>query len=105
VTSHIYKICPQAEWNAALAAGVYTGSADDVRDGFIHFSFADQVHATVAKHFAGRTDLLLIEIDPAQLGAALRHEASRNGALFPHLYAPLPLSAVLSTRAYRTDHP
>lgn len=103
MSSRIYKICPQAEWNAALAAGSYAGSPDDLRDGFIHFSFADQVHATVAKYFTGRTDLLLIEVDATQLGPALRHEPARNGALFPHLYAPLPLHAAVSVNAYRID--
>lgn len=96
----VYKICSQAEWDAAVAAGEYTGSADDARDGFIHFSTAEQVAATAAKYFAGRNDLVLIEVDAAHLGAALRFEPSRGGALFPHLYGALPLTAVVSTRAY-----
>jgi uncharacterized protein (DUF952 family) len=96
----IYKICAQAEWDAALAAGSYTGSADDARDGFIHFSTAEQVAPTAAKHFAGRSDLVLIEVDAAQLGPALRFEPSRGGALFPHLYGALPLHAVVSSRPY-----
>lgn len=104
MTARIYKICSQAEWNAALAAGEYTGSADDVRDGFIHFSLAHQVAATVAKYFAGRTDLMLIEVDATQLGSALKFEASRGGDLFPHLYGALPLHAVISSRAYSIDH-
>lgn len=96
----IYKICSQAEWDAARSAGSYTGSADDARDGFIHFSTAEQVAATVAKYFAGRGDLVLIEVDAAQLGSALRFEPSRGGALFPHLYGALPLHAVVSSRPY-----
>jgi uncharacterized protein (DUF952 family) len=86
----IYKICSEAEWHAALATGSYAGSADDARDGFIHFSSAEQLAATAAKYFAGRTDLVLVAVDAASLGAALRMEPSRGGALFPHLYGPLP---------------
>jgi uncharacterized protein (DUF952 family) len=96
----IYKLCARTEWDAAITAGEYTGSADDARDGFIHFSTAEQVAATAAKYFAGRSDLVLVEIDAAQLGPALRFEPSRGGALFPHLYGILPLCAVVSTRAY-----
>lgn len=96
----IYKICSRVEWDAALAAGEYNGSADDARDGFIHFSTAEQVAATAAKYFAGRTDLVLVEVDATRIGPLLRFEPSRGGALFPHLYGVLPLSAVLSTRAY-----
>ena len=93
----IYKICSEAEWQRALASGSYTGSADDARDGFIHFSLADQLRATAAKYFSGRTDLLLVAIDPAALGEALRYEPSRGGALFPHLYAALPVRCALWT--------
>jgi uncharacterized protein (DUF952 family) len=90
----IYKIMAAAEWAAAQAAGVYEGSAHDQRDGFIHFSTAQQAADTAAKHFAGQADLVLLAIDPAPLGDALKWEPSRGGALFPHLYAPLPVSAV-----------
>lgn len=90
----IYKILPAADWAAAQAAGVYQGSANDARDGFIHFSTAGQAAETAAKHFAGQRDLVLLAVDPASLGAALKWEPSRGGALFPHLYAPLPVDAV-----------
>ena len=91
----VYKICTAAEWDAAVRDGVYRGSAVDLRDGFIHFSTAAQTRETAAKHFAGLSDLVLIGVDDTRLGAALRWEPSRGGALFPHLYAPLPLDAVL----------
>lgn len=94
----IYKIERAATWQSALAAGQYAGSADDDRDGFIHFSSADQLAATAAKHFAGRDDLVLAAVFTAPLGAALRWEASRGGALFPHLYGPLNISAVAWTQ-------
>lgn len=90
----IFHICRRDEWTAARAAGHYPGSTQDRADGFIHFSGPDQVAASAAKHRAGQGDLVLIAVDAAVLGQDLRWEASRNGALFPHLYAPLPLTAV-----------
>lgn len=92
----IYKIMAASEWAAAQTDGVYTGSAHDRRDGFIHFSAESQVAETAAKHFAGRTDLMLLAVDPSVLEPALKWEPSRGGALFPHLYAPLPVSAVVA---------
>ncbi len=90
----IYKICPNALWREAEAKGVFTGALIDLADGFIHFSTTSQAVETARRHFAGQGDLLLIAIDAEQLGAALKYEVSRGGDLFPHLYAPLELSAV-----------
>lgn len=90
----IYKICPAALWREAEAAGQFDGAPVDLADGFIHFSTAEQVVETAERHFAGQDGLLLIALDQANLGAALKYEPSRGGALFPHLYAPLPMSAV-----------
>ncbi|MDX8482651.1 DUF952 domain-containing protein [Mesorhizobium sp. VK24D] len=91
----IYKIAPEALWREAEQNGRFKGAAIDIADGFIHFSTAAQVRETAGKHFAGQADLLLIAIDEAKLGEALKYEVSRGGALFPHLYAPLGLDAVL----------
>lgn len=92
----IYKICAASAWREAERQGVYRGSADDARDGFIHFSTAAQLGETARKHFSGQTELLLIAIDAEALGAALRWERSRNDELFPHLYGELDLGAVRS---------
>ncbi|MHC5654432.1 DUF952 domain-containing protein [Stappia sp. ICDLI1TA098] len=92
----IYKISPATDWREAEAAGVFTGAPVDLADGFIHFSAADQVRETAGKHFAGRSDLVLAAIDAASLGDKLVWEPSRGGAHFPHLYASLPMSAVVS---------
>ena len=94
----VYKICPAALWREAKRAGVFRGSEVDARDGFIHFSSAEQVAETAAKHFARQDDLLLVQVDTGKLGTALKWEPSRGGALFPHLYGALPLSAVRWTR-------
>ena len=101
----IYKICPASAWREAERHGVYRGSADDARDGFIHFSGASQVNETARRHFFGQTGLFLIEVDADALGESLRWERSRNDELFPHLYGELDLGAVtgvLSMRA-RSD--
>jgi uncharacterized protein (DUF952 family) len=90
----IYKICSASAWREAERQGVYRGSADDSRDGFIHFSSASQVAETARKHFFGQTALFLIEVDTEALGARLRWERSRNGEMFPHLYGELDLGAV-----------
>jgi uncharacterized protein (DUF952 family) len=95
----IYKLLSTQEWVRAREAGRYDGSEVDRRDGFIHLSGAHQVVETARRHFAGQTGLTLLAVDPAGLGADLRWETSRGGEPFPHLYAPLPASAV--TRAYR----
>lgn len=88
----IYKIVTQPQWQQAEADGTFHGAPVDLADGFIHFSTAEQVGETAAKHFAGQSDLLLVAVEADGL-ADLRWEPSRGGALFPHLYAPLPASA------------
>jgi uncharacterized protein (DUF952 family) len=90
----IYNIARRADWEAASAKGRYPGSADDRRDGFIHFSTAEQVEESCAKHRAGQPGLVLLAVEAAALGAALRWEPSRGETLFPHLYGPLPVEAV-----------
>ena len=94
----IYKICPAALWREAEAKGRFDGAPVDLTDGFIHFSTAEQVAGTAAKHFAGQGDLLLIAIEADALGEALKWEPSRGGALFPHLYRPLSTDEIQWTR-------
>lgn len=90
----IYKICSDALWREAERAGVFSGAAIDLEDGYIHFSTAEQASETAARHFAGQGDLVLVAIDAGALGDGLRWEPSRGGDLFPHLYGPLRLDAV-----------
>ncbi|MCA9123902.1 MAG: DUF952 domain-containing protein [Planctomycetaceae bacterium] len=92
----IYKVTSRELWTEAERAGVFQGALIDLQDGFIHFSTAMQVVETVAKHFAGQRELLLIEVDATRLGDALRWEVSRGGDRFPHLYEELRLDAVIS---------
>jgi uncharacterized protein (DUF952 family) len=97
MSEHIYKILPAAEWTQAQSAGVFAGSTVDHADGYIHFSTATQARETAAKHFAGKTGLLLLTVDPARCtDADWRWEPSRGGALFPHLYGSLDLACVIA---------
>jgi uncharacterized protein (DUF952 family) len=96
--SLIYKIAPSSLWRRTQDRGRFDGAPVDIADGFIHFSTAAQAEETALKHFSGRTDLVLIAVDAKRLGDLLRYEPSRGGDLFPHLYAPLPLDAVVCVK-------
>jgi uncharacterized protein (DUF952 family) len=100
----IFKIEEQSAWQDATAAGIYTGAPVDAADGFIHFSGAQQVRETLTKHFAGRTNLLLVAVDGDRLGPTLKWERSRGGALFPHLYANLTMDGVVDVRPIPDTH-
>lgn len=90
----IYKILAGTEWDAAVAAGVYGGSAVDLADGYIHFSTQAQAQETARKHFRGQAGLVVLEIEGDDLD--LVWEPSRGGDLFPHLYAALDPALVRS---------
>jgi uncharacterized protein (DUF952 family) len=92
--SRIYKILPRTDWEAALQARRFEGSAVDRQDGFIHFSTAGQAQETARRHFRGVGDLVVLEVEADDLGVALRWEPSRGGELFPHLYAHLDAALV-----------
>ena len=98
-----YKLVDRAEWTTALAAGAYAGSAVDLADGYIHMSTAAQLAETARRHYAGRRELVLVEVDLALLGAALKWEPSRGGDLFPHLFAPLPARTDAPQRGLSVD--
>jgi uncharacterized protein (DUF952 family) len=91
----VYKICPRADWVRARELGQLGLSRDDARDGYIHLSRAGQLQGTLAKHFGGRADLVLLALRVQRLPeGALRYEVSRGGEAFPHLYCPLSVSSV-----------
>jgi uncharacterized protein (DUF952 family) len=93
-----YKILTAAQWAQFQADGVFHGAPVDLDDGYIHLSAADQLQGTLHKHFAGQSGLVIAEVDLAALGDAVKWEVSRGGALFPHVYGPLPMAALLGTR-------
>ncbi|MBC7667182.1 DUF952 domain-containing protein [Caulobacter sp. DWR2-3-1b2] len=101
--STIYKLLSADSWAAARAAGAFEGSAVDLADGFIHFSSGEQAQETAAKWFAGQDDLLLLTVEIDDADPALRWEASRGGALFPHLYRPLRTDEVTAERPLALD--
>ena len=94
ITEGVFPVADIDLGRYAERQGVYKGSADDLRDRFIHFSTAAQVAETVRKHYFGQTGLFLIAVDVDMLGDALRWERSRNDELFPHLYGELDIGAV-----------
>jgi uncharacterized protein (DUF952 family) len=86
----VFKVVPRPAWEDACRRGAFGGSADDVRDGYIHLSTREQIAGTLAKHFRNKHDLLLIQYETRVLGEPLRWEVSRGGDVFPHLYSALP---------------
>lgn len=94
----VYKIVAADLWQAAEDSGVFTGAGIDLDDGFIHLSTGSQARRTAELYFKGQDNLALVAVDGARLGEVLKYEPSRDGDLFPHLYGPLPLTAVLSAR-------
>ncbi|APO73413.1 hypothetical protein AM571_CH00565 [Rhizobium etli 8C-3] len=95
VTPVVYKIVTAALWQEARQSGVFRGEGIDLKDNFIHLSTERQVRRTAALFFSGQPGLLLVAIDSGKLSDKLIFEPSRDGDLFPHLYAELPLSAVI----------
>ena len=98
-TKLIYHICQENEWDTARVSGSYTGSSQDHKDGFIHFSSGAQIIESARKHRAGQDNLILLEVDGDKLGPSLQWELSRNGEKFPHLYGKLPVETV--TRSFK----
>ena len=92
----IFKIFRASEWQAFAESGEFRGSPDDQRDGFIHFSYADQVPGTLERHFATDAMIVLAAFDQAVFGASLKVEASRGGALFPHVYGTVTKKGLLA---------
>ncbi|WP_147127433.1 DUF952 domain-containing protein [Shimia ponticola] len=99
----IYKIFRADEWKTLQDQGVTDGAPIDLQDGYIHFSTAEQARETAAKHFAGEDALILAAVDAAALGADLKWEASRGGALFPHLYKSLHITDVVWHQSLRLN--
>lgn len=91
----VFKILPAQLWQDAVRSGAFTGSADDIRDGFIHLSTADQVPGTLAKYFREQPDLLIIAFASRDFGPLLKWEPSRGGELFPHIYGNIPVALAL----------
>jgi uncharacterized protein (DUF952 family) len=91
-----YKVLTAEQMATLEADGAFVGAPVDLADGYIHLSTSEQLGETLDKHFSGQDNLHLAAVDLEALGAAVKWEPSRGGALFPHVYAPLPLSAIVA---------
>ncbi|MFT4026527.1 MAG: DUF952 domain-containing protein [Novosphingobium sp.] len=98
-----YKVLTAEQMDRLETDGTFAGAPVDLADGFIHLSTSRQLDETVTKHFAGMDNLCIAAVDLAALGAAVKWEPSRGGDLFPHVYAALPLSAVIAYRPLERD--
>jgi uncharacterized protein (DUF952 family) len=100
-----YKVLTSEQLGILERDGRFEGAPVDMEDGFIHLSTAEQLTGTIEKHFAGQDDLEIVAIDLEALGEVVKWEASRGGALFPHIYGPLTLDVVLDygPLEYRED--
>ena len=99
-------ICAKDDWQLAQDRGeLRPDSLDAV--GFIHLSTSEQVHLPANRLYAGRTDLMLLHVDPDRLTAPVRWEpgvpTDPESMLFPHLYGPLPVLAVTSITPYQPE--
>jgi uncharacterized protein (DUF952 family) len=94
-----YKILTAAQWSRFQAEGVFQGAPVDLADGYIHLSAAEQLQGTLDKHFGGASGLVIAEVDLTALGDTVKWEVSRGDALFPHIYGPLPMAAVVGVAA------
>ncbi|MBN2624444.1 MAG: DUF952 domain-containing protein [Acidimicrobiales bacterium] len=94
----ILHITTPDAWDAARQAGAVTPASLDT-EGFVHCSTRAQLASTLARHFRGAGPLVLLVLDPAAVAGDLRWEQSRPGEVFPHVYAPLPVEAVVATEA------
>lgn len=90
-----FKILTAAQWAQFEADGLFKGAPVDLADGYIHLSTADQVQGTLDRHFAGQDGLVIAEVDLAPLQSLIKWEVSRGGALFPHIYGDLPMTAII----------
>jgi uncharacterized protein (DUF952 family) len=93
-----FKILTAAEWAQFQTDGIFHGAPIDLADGYIHLSAADQLQGTLDKHFAQATGLVIATVNLTALGETVKWEVSRGGALFPHIYGPLPMAAVVGVR-------
>lgn len=91
-----FKVLTAEQWAAFQRDGRFLGAPVDLVDGYIHLSTEEQLQGTLDKHFAGQDNLIIAEIDLVMMNDLVRWEQSRGGALFPHIYGVLPMTAVVA---------
>ena len=98
----LFHLALADEWEQARSTGTYQRSTVGrslAEEGFIHCSFAAQVQATADRYYGGRTDVVLLRIDPARIAAEVRVEQVPGGERFPHVHGPIPVAAVVAADA------
>jgi uncharacterized protein (DUF952 family) len=98
----IYHILSQSDWEQAQRVGSYTAESLG-KEGFIHFSLANQVAATAERYYRGRSDLVLLEVDEPRVKPEVRYELAHLGEKFPHVYGALNLDAVIRVLSFAPD--
>lgn len=98
----ILHIASADDWNLARQRGAYEAASLHT-EGFIHCSRPAQVLEVAHRIFRGRTDLLLLVIDPAHLTSELRYEKAENGQVYPHIYGAIPVSQVEQVVSWPCD--
>lgn len=98
-----FKVLTADQKDGLETDGIFQGAPIDLQDGYIHLSDSEQLAGTLDKHFSGKSDLFIAAVDLSLLGEIVRWEESRGGQLFPHIYGPLPLSAVAAIYPVERD--
>ena len=92
---NLFHIVDRGTWALAESAGEYRPESLQ-SEGFVHFSFADQVNDTALRHYADAVNLCVVEFDPERIGLPVVVEAAPDGGEFPHVYGPIPPSAAVA---------
>jgi uncharacterized protein (DUF952 family) len=104
--AEIWHLALPADWQAATTLGEYRVSTRGLtleQQGFIHCSFADQVDGVAQRFYGDLSELVLLRIDTSRLGAPVVVEPPAEGIdeLFPHVYGPIPVTAVVAATVWR----
>ena len=98
----VFKVIEKEEWVKAKEEGIYNGSANDLNDGYIHFSEEEQIRETLKKYYANKDNLILLKVHTLNLDHLLWEQAS-NGDMYPHLYSPLDIKNVVGEYELNLD--
>ncbi|MGB5759380.1 MAG: DUF952 domain-containing protein [Acidimicrobiales bacterium] len=98
----LYHVATEHDWSRRTATHYQPSGIVD--EGFVHLSSAEQLVATLHRHYPGRRDLILLTVDPTRASAELVWEdISGSGVAFPHIYGAIELSAVVAAEPLPCD--
>ena len=101
--THIYHIVLPEIWEQVRGDRLYRHESLGA-EGFIHCSYKDQLEGVIGRYYADRDELVILSIDPEKLSARLVAEPSTGGEIYPHIYGPLNLNAVVEAEVRQTEH-